>query len=70
MHREKVGDDYEDAGKGWIESKDEMKIYEFFFFSPFTQNYYYILMLPLWRLENDWIHCNKAGQLDMVRKCL
>lgn len=25
-------------------------------------------MLPLWRLENDWIHRNKAGQLDFLKK--
>jgi hypothetical protein len=25
-------------------------------------------MPPLWRLENDWIHRNKTGQLDFLRK--
>lgn len=25
-------------------------------------------MLPLWRLENDWIHRNKSGQLDFLKK--
>lgn len=32
------------------------------------QNYYYLMMLPLWRLENDWIHRNKTGQLDFLKK--
>lgn len=32
------------------------------------QNYYYMLMMPLWRLEHDWIHCNKAGELDFLKK--
>lgn len=26
------------------------------------------MMPPLWRLENDWIHRNKNGQLDFLRK--
>lgn len=26
------------------------------------------MMLPLWRLENDWIHRSKAGQLDFLKK--
>lgn len=26
------------------------------------------MMLPLWRLENDWIHRNKTGQLDFLKK--
>lgn len=26
------------------------------------------MMLPLWRLENDWIHRNKSGQLDFLKK--
>lgn len=25
-------------------------------------------MLPLWRLEHDWIHRNKNGQLDFLKK--
>lgn len=25
-------------------------------------------MLPLWRLEHDWIHRSKAGQLDFLKK--
>ena len=25
-------------------------------------------MLPLWRLDNDWIHRNKNGQLDFLKK--
>lgn len=25
-------------------------------------------MLPAWRLEKDWIHRNKAGQLDFLKK--
>lgn len=25
-------------------------------------------MLPLWRIEHDWIHRNKAGQLDFLKK--
>lgn len=25
-------------------------------------------MLPLWRLEHDWIHRNKTGQLDFLKK--
>lgn len=25
-------------------------------------------MAPLWRLENDWIHRSKTGQLDFLRK--
>lgn len=32
------------------------------------QNYYYLMMLPLWRLDNDWIHRNKAGELDFLKK--
>ncbi|CAO1413909.1 unnamed protein product [Diamesa serratosioi] len=32
------------------------------------QNYYYMLMMPLWRLEHDWIHCNKDGELDFLKK--
>lgn len=26
------------------------------------------MMLPLWRLDNDWIHRNKNGQLDFLKK--
>lgn len=26
------------------------------------------MMLPLWRLEHDWIHRNKTGQLDFLKK--
>lgn len=25
-------------------------------------------MLPLWRLEHDWIHRSKTGQLDFLKK--
>ncbi|KAG5676297.1 hypothetical protein PVAND_006144 [Polypedilum vanderplanki] len=34
------------------------------------QNYYYLLMHPTWRLENDWIHRNKDGQLDFLKKSI
>lgn len=26
------------------------------------------MMSPIWRLENDWIHRNKHGQLDFLKK--
>lgn len=26
------------------------------------------MMLPLWRLDHDWIHRNKSGQLDFLKK--
>jgi hypothetical protein len=26
------------------------------------------MMHPLWRLEHDWIHRNKAGKLDFLKK--
>lgn len=26
------------------------------------------MMLPLWRLEHDWIHRSKTGQLDFLKK--
>lgn len=26
------------------------------------------MMLPLWRLEHDWIHRNKTGHLDFLKK--
>ncbi|KAL7039565.1 hypothetical protein ACKWTF_000026 [Chironomus riparius] len=32
------------------------------------QNYYYLMMPPMWRLENDWIHRNRSGQLDFLKK--
>ncbi len=27
-------------------------------------------MLPLWRLENDWIHRNRSGQLEPLKKTI
>lgn len=26
------------------------------------------MMLPLWRIDHDWIHRNKTGQLDFLKK--
>jgi hypothetical protein len=26
------------------------------------------MMPPMWRLENDWIHRNRSGQLDFLKK--
>lgn len=34
------------------------------------QNYYYLLMHPLWRIEHDWIHRNKSGELDFLKKSI
>lgn len=27
-------------------------------------------MHPLWRIENDWIHRNKSGELDLLKKSI
>lgn len=61
-----MGNNYDDAGeakkKYCLVNNVEFKVFLSF------QNYYYLMMIPLWRYENDWIHRSKAGQLDFLKK--